>query len=78
MSKDRDPRTDPRDGDELCQRDGDQVLLVDMVRAGQVYYRVTEHGALVNALRVSISHWRWLAPVQCEPLQNLQELEDER
>jgi len=74
----RDPRQDPREGDELRQRDGNQVLIVDMVRDRQVYYRVTEHGALVNALRISLEHWRECSPVQCEPLQNLQELEDER
>lgn len=58
----RDPRHDPQEGDELRDVDSDQIALVDLVRGGEVYYRiVTADGALVAAYRQRIGLWRLVA-----------------
>ena len=61
----RDPRHDPREGDELPERWTSRIAIVDLVRDGQVYYRVTQHGALVAALRTPLDKWRQCAARQC-------------
>ena len=64
---DRDPRTDPREGDELRERAGARLLLVDLVRDGWVYWRtVTDDGGLIAAWRAPLTEWRELAPKECE------------
>ena len=62
----RNPCTDPREGDELCELRGRRVLLVDHVHDGEVAYRVTDGaGGLLAAYRVDINYWRTLARTQC-------------
>lgn len=60
----RDPKKDPREGDEL-RREGDElrregtVILVDQVKPDAVYYRVTDdQGGLVGAWWLSLEDWR--------------------
>ena len=56
---DRDPRDDPREGDELLVCAGSRRLLVDMVTDAHVYVRVTDGaGGLLNAVRVGRGRWR--------------------
>ena len=57
MSK-RDPRIDPREGDVLRQKNGRCELLVDLVRDGWVYYRVTDgKGGLIAARKMVLKDW---------------------
>jgi hypothetical protein len=63
----RDPRTDPRDGDELRQRGGGLRILVDKADHMEVAYRVADAlDGLVAAYRVPLEMWRRLATVECE------------
>jgi len=56
---DRDPRDDPREGDELLEYDGSRRLLVDMVTDAHVYVRVTDGaGGLLSAVRVERGRWQ--------------------
>ena len=57
MSK-RDPRIDPHEGDVLRQKNGRCELLVDLVRDGWVYYRVTDgKGGLIAARKMVMQDW---------------------
>ena len=56
---DRDPRDDPREGDELLDCAGSRRLLVDMVTDAHVYVRVTDGaGGLLGAVRVERGLWK--------------------
>lgn len=51
---DRDPRTDPREGDELIEMGGSRVL-INAVEDDTVCYRVTDgDGGLLGAFRCAI------------------------
>ena len=59
----RDPRLDPREGDELPSAAGTLRLLVDRVTPYEVAYRVVDaSGGLHGAYRTSLSNWRLSAP----------------
>ena len=59
VDEDRDPRDDPREGDELLVCAGSRRLLVDMVTDAHVYVRVTDGaGGLLGAVRVGRGRWR--------------------
>lgn len=67
----RNPLIDPRDGDELRQRNYGGLrslrILVDHADGIEVAYRVVDAlDGLVSAHRVPIERWRRLAPVECE------------
>ena len=63
----RDPRTDPREGDELSQAGGTLRLLVDRVTDREVAYRVVDaSGGLHGAYRTRLSNWCMSAPYTCE------------
>ena len=56
---DRDPRDDPREGDELLECAGSRRLLVDMVTGEHVYVRVTDGaGGLLSVVRVARGRWQ--------------------
>ena len=55
---DRDPRDDPREGDELLDCAG-RRLLVDLATGEHVYVRVTDGaGGLLEAVRVARGRWQ--------------------
>ena len=63
----RDPRTDPQEGDVLHQANGTRQLLIDKVDGEEVAYRVTDgHGGLLGAYRTSLLNWRKPAPYTCD------------
>lgn len=55
----RDPRIDPKDGDELHSTNGDRKIIIDGV---EVIYRVVDNwGGLEGGYRISLDRWRELA-----------------
>ena len=56
MLTERDPRTDPREGDVLRESDGSILLHVDHVDAEQVYWRViAPDGGCLSASRMPLA-----------------------
>jgi hypothetical protein len=64
----RDPRRDPREGDELAEAQGPhrccrhRRIVVDNVARGQVYYRsFTSAGVCTNLIRMPLDVWTHLS-----------------